>query len=64
MILQPVIKKYIRYTPQQVDKNCALEIENEDESLNTGLIEDTIDVPLIVLKELIPTDRYNNIVEI
>jgi hypothetical protein len=64
MILQPVIKKYIRYTPQQVDKNCALEIENEDESLNTGLIEDTIDIPLIVLKELIPTDRYNNIVEI
>ncbi|CAG8718244.1 1198_t:CDS:2, partial [Racocetra persica] len=52
------------YTSQQVDKNCALKIENKDESLNTGLIEDTIDILLIVLKELIPTDRYNNIVKI
>ncbi|CAG8837591.1 36197_t:CDS:2, partial [Gigaspora margarita] len=43
------------YTPQQVDKNHVFEIENEVESFNTGFVEDTVDVPLILLKELIPT---------
>ncbi|CAG8831574.1 8928_t:CDS:2 [Gigaspora margarita] len=56
--------KNTRYSSQQVDKNRAFEFENKDESLNTSFAKDTIDVPLILLKELIPTNRYNNIVEI
>ncbi|CAG8844204.1 4060_t:CDS:2, partial [Gigaspora margarita] len=58
------IAQAIWYTPQQVDKNHVFEIENEVESFNTGFAEDTVDVPLILLKELIPTNHYNDIVEI
>ncbi|CAG8828698.1 3784_t:CDS:1, partial [Gigaspora rosea] len=53
-----------RYVPQQVDKNHVFEIENEIESFNTGFAEDTVDIPLILLKELIPANRCNDIVEI
>ncbi|CAG8851570.1 10236_t:CDS:2, partial [Gigaspora margarita] len=52
------------YSSQLVDKNHAFEIEDIVESFNTGFAEDNINVPLILLKELIPTNRFDNIVKI
>ncbi|RIB01771.1 hypothetical protein C2G38_2229721 [Gigaspora rosea] len=40
------------------------EIEINIESFNISFAENTVDVPLIHLKELIPTNRYNDIIEI
>ena len=58
------ISQAIWYSPQQIDKTCAFEIENEIELPNTNFAEDTVDIPLILLKELIPINKVDDIVEI
>ena len=58
------ISQAIWYSLQQVDKNRAFEIEDEIELPNTNFAEDTVDVPLILLKELIPINKVDDVIEI
>jgi len=58
------ISQAIWYSPQQIDKTCAFEIENEIELPNTNFAEDTVDIPLILLKELIPINKVDDVIEI
>ena len=58
------ISQAIWYSLQQINKTCAFKIENKIELPNTNFAEDTVDVLLILLKELIPINKVDDVVEI
>ncbi|CAG8835756.1 28131_t:CDS:2 [Gigaspora margarita] len=58
------IAQAIWYTSKLVNKDNALEIEYEDKSPSTSFAENTVDIPLILLKELIPANHYDDVIEI
>ncbi|KAF0548841.1 hypothetical protein F8M41_025694 [Gigaspora margarita] len=52
------------YTLQSVNKHQNFEIEHSVELHDTGFVEEAIDVLLILVNKLIPTNQLENIVEI
>ncbi|CAG8802102.1 26492_t:CDS:2, partial [Gigaspora margarita] len=58
------IAQVIWYTLKPVNKYQIFEIDHNVEVCNNGFVEEAIDVPLILVKELIPIDQSENIFEV
>ncbi|CAG8815555.1 28164_t:CDS:2, partial [Gigaspora margarita] len=52
------------YMLQSVNKYQIFEIEHSVKLYNNGFVEEAIDIPLILVNELIPTNQLENVVEL